>query len=205
MALLEAEGFHVSDVDVFAVATGPGAFTGLRVGIATMQALAFAGRKPLVGVSALDALAAIAAPFSGAPHGGEQQGTAHEGTGAGPSVRVATWVDAWRGEIYAALYANGAQIEDPVVAPPAALLERLRDDPPLFIGDAAGIYADMIRTMIGPRAAIASPAAPLLASTIAAMAGGRVRAGECPLPDAIRPLYVRRSDAELTRDARARG
>ena len=50
-----------------------------------------------------------------------------------------------------------------------------------------------------------APAAPLLASTIAAMAGGRVRAGECPLPDAIRPLYVRRSDAELTRDARARG
>src|SRR5688500_6502451 len=85
MTLLEEERITLPDIDVFAVATGPGSFTGLRVGIATMQGLAFAEGKPLIGVSAFDALARLAV----AP---------------GPGAQVATWVDAWRGEVYAALY-----------------------------------------------------------------------------------------------------
>jgi tRNA threonylcarbamoyl adenosine modification protein YeaZ len=46
------------DVDVFAVVTGPGSFTGLRVGIATIQGLALAGARPVIGVPTLDAMAA---------------------------------------------------------------------------------------------------------------------------------------------------
>src|SRR5688572_32262035 len=56
MALLAASGLTIRDIDAFAVATGPGSFTGLRIGIATMQGLAFATGKPLAGVSAFDAL-----------------------------------------------------------------------------------------------------------------------------------------------------
>src|SRR5438034_8845785 len=61
LAVLDAHGLAVADVDVFAVASGPGSFTGLRIGIATIQGLAFVHRRRVVGVSALEALAQIAA------------------------------------------------------------------------------------------------------------------------------------------------
>ena len=60
MTLLEGERIALQDIDLYAVATGPGSFTGLRIGIATMQGLAFAAEKPLIGVSGFDALAQIA-------------------------------------------------------------------------------------------------------------------------------------------------
>src|SRR5262249_14252117 len=79
---LEAHGLRVGDVDLFAVAAGPGSFTGLRIGIATMQGLAFVTRKPLVGVSALEALAHAASPA------------------AAPGTLIAAWIDAHRREVF---------------------------------------------------------------------------------------------------------
>src|SRR5688572_8366551 len=110
-ALLEHEGIALDAIDAFAVATGPGSFTGLRVGIATMQGLAMATGRPLIGVSAFDALAMLV-------------------TGE----RVATWIDAWRGEVFAAVYEDGQQTGAPVVAPPDLLLEQLQGRPTLFTG-----------------------------------------------------------------------
>jgi tRNA A37 threonylcarbamoyladenosine modification protein TsaB len=115
---------------------------------------------------------------------------------------VATWVDAWRGEVFAALYDDGREVEVPRVAKPEVLLESLRGQPTLFVGDGARVHADTIRRMLGADARVAEPAAPPLAGSIA------ILAGEVPVtsehaPQAIRPLYVRRTDAELARDARA--
>jgi len=186
MALLDEAAAGLADVDVFAVATGPGSFTGLRIGIATMQGLAFAAGKPLVGVSGFEALA-------------------HLGRLAAPgAARVATWVDAWRGDVYAAAYEDGEEVEAPAVEPPAALLERYarRGGGWLMIGDGAGIYEPIIRSVLGTGARIAAPPAPPLAGTIARRAAAAARAGHRPPPHAIRPLYVRRPDAELARDAR---
>src|SRR6478735_6594289 len=59
--LLAAHEVSLADVDLFAVASGPGSFTGLRIGIATMQGLAFVSRKRVAPVSALRALAEAAA------------------------------------------------------------------------------------------------------------------------------------------------
>lgn len=56
-ALLAETGHTVQDVDLFAVANGPGSYTGLRIGIAAMQALAFAGKKQCAGISSLEGLA----------------------------------------------------------------------------------------------------------------------------------------------------
>jgi len=66
----------------------------------------------------------------------------------------------------------------------------------------ARAHADMIRRMLGEAARIAEPAAPPLAGTMAILAGELSSTGE-HAPHAIRPLYVRRTDAELARDARA--
>jgi len=206
-AILDREGVALSEVDILAVGTGPGSFTGLRVGIATMQGLAMALDRPLFGISAFDALVSIA--------------SAH--------MHVATWVDAWRGDVYAALFEDGRQVGDPVVARPADLLEGMigrdsgfgiRDSPGsripdpgsrlmandiTFIGDGAETYRDLIVSRLGHAARIADPVAPLLAGVIAVLATIDYTKGHRPPPHAIRPLYVRRPDAELARDRGPKG
>ena len=184
MTLLDHGSTKLGDVDAFAVAIGPGSFTGLRIGIATMQGLAFAAGKPLLGVSALDALARVGEP---------------EASGQ----RIATWVDAWRGEVYAALYDGVREIEAPVVATPDDILSRLRGTPSFLIGDGARTYQDKIREAMGEDGRIAAQPTPLLAGIIATLGGVLASAGAYAPPHAIRPLYVRRTDAELVRDLRA--
>jgi tRNA threonylcarbamoyladenosine biosynthesis protein TsaB len=180
MGLLDRAGRSLADVDVFAVATGPGSFTGLRIGIATMQGLAFAAGKPLVGVSGFQALAHLAEAEAG-------------------GIRIATWVDAWRGEVYAARYGRD-EAEAPIVAAPDALLSALEGTPTLFIGDGARTYAGAIRAKLGAGARIAANPVPLLAGTVARLAAEMALSGVRPHPHAIRPLYVRRTDAELARE-----
>jgi tRNA threonylcarbamoyladenosine biosynthesis protein TsaB len=181
-ALLAREGFALSAIDAFAVATGPGSFTGLRVGIATMQGLAMAAARPLIGVSAFDALAALT----------------KEQRDAGSSV--ATWIDAWRGEVFAALYGEGGESDAAVVAHPDALLDRLEGKLVLFTGDGAALYEERIRARLRDAARLTTPVAPLLAGAVALLARDAYTAGQRPLPHAIRPIYVRRSDAELAAD-----
>src|SRR6185295_10327564 len=122
--ILDLSAVALEEIDAYTVATGPGSFTGLRIGIATMQGLAFGANKPLIGISGLTALRAVASPaFLGS--------------------RIATWVDAWRGDVYAALFEDGVPVGEPVVARPDDLLEALAAARPLmanditFIGDGA--------------------------------------------------------------------
>jgi tRNA threonylcarbamoyladenosine biosynthesis protein TsaB len=198
--ILDLSAIALEEIDAFAVATGPGSFTGLRIGIATMQGLAFGQGRPLIGVSGLDALRAVASPaFLGS--------------------RIATWVDAWRGDVYAALFEDGRQVGDPVVDNPEALLDgmlvrsgsripdpgsrseaRLMANDITFIGDGAETYRELIVSRLGHAARIADPVAPPLAGVIAVLATIDYTKGHRPPPHAIRPLYVRRPDAELARE-----
>src|SRR5215471_5131201 len=126
-------------VDIFAVASGPGSFTGLRIGIATMQGLALVTGARVAGVSALEALAQLAS--RDVPEGS----------------LVASWVDAQRGEVFSALYrTTGAplysaerlvQLEAPAVASPAFTLQSWADydlKTATFAGDGALRYAPML-------------------------------------------------------------
>jgi tRNA threonylcarbamoyladenosine biosynthesis protein TsaB len=151
-----------------------------------MQGLAFAAGKPLIGVSGLDALARIADREAAGRH-------------------IATWVDAWRGEVYSALYTNGVEVAAPVVAKPEEILNRIASQPTLFIGDGARAYQEQIQQRMGDPAALAEHPTPLLAGTIAMIAGEIASTGTYAPPHAVRPMYVRRTDAELARDARTAG
>ena len=198
MTLLADARLGLRDVELYAVATGPGSFTGLRIGIATMQGLAFAAGKPLIGISGFDALAraVIAGRVTPKPsEGGSGSPTAEH------APAVATWVDAWRGEVFAARYEGDVEVDAPSVEKPDAVLARIAT-PTLFVGDAVPIYADVIQRACGDRARFAEPPAPPLAGTIAQLATEQARAGHHPPPDDIRPLYIRRPDAERARDAR---
>jgi tRNA threonylcarbamoyladenosine biosynthesis protein TsaB len=194
-ALVRAASLRLGDIDVFAVARGPGSFTGLRIGIATIQGLALAAARPVVAVSAFEA-------------------SAQTVEGARPGDLIAAWIDARRRHVYASLFQvrPGAAFSPdrlaveapPAVGDPGEVLagwrERLRDEPITFVGDGACLYADTIRHAL-PAAAIVA-AAPLLAGAIGRLAVTAAGRGETIHPAAIQPLYVRRPDAEITRDQR---
>lgn len=182
-AALAAADVDIKDVDLLAVAAGPGSFTGLRIGIATVQGLAMAHDLRVVPVSALEALAQAA---------------------INPHHMIGAWMDAQRGEVFAALYsADGKdQLIAPVSATPSTVLRTWSATLDLrqltFVGDGAVRHIDSIRHDGGEAVLLLPP--PPLAALI-----GRIAAEDpsrAVLPHAIVPIYVRKSDAELARARR---
>jgi tRNA threonylcarbamoyl adenosine modification protein YeaZ len=153
------------DVDAVVVGTGPGPFTGLRVGMVTAAALADGLDIPVHGVCSLDAVAADVA--ADAP--------------PGPFIVV---TDARRREVYWAAYdVAGARTDGPHVASPAVAAERAVE---LGAVAAAGEMADAVGL---PALAQQSPSPTGLVTVAAAV----LRSGAAPGP--LEPLYLRRPDA----------
>ena len=187
-------GVRLQDIDLFAVAAGPGSFTGLRVGIASIQGLAFAAGKMVVPVSTLEAIAA-SAPF-------DKPG------------RVAAWMDAQRHQVFAQIFSPNDDRRvvqpkaagEPLAATPAEVLASWGRTSALgdvaFRGDGAVMYAGAIRQILGSSVDVASDVPPL------AGAVGRIAAANphrAVLPHAVVPVYVRRPDVELARERRTGG
>ena len=120
-------------------------------------------------------------------------------------------MDAQRGEVYARLYARAETLWQPVTEPTvdrpgatlAAWAECLGADRSEFVGDGAVAYRAELETALGPQARLVAPVPPL-APIVAAVAERMAAVGHAVAPGAIRPLYVRRPDAELSRDRKAR-
>jgi tRNA threonylcarbamoyladenosine biosynthesis protein TsaB len=183
----EAAGIGIRDVDLFAVAAGPGSFTGLRIGIAAVQGLAMAWSRQVVPVSTLEALAS---------------------TAPSQASRVAVWMDAQRGQVFAQVFdvpERGDSVRPLVPAVSVPPLEAVRVHGSLladahFVGDGALRYRDTIIAGLGTRARIAD-AVPPLAGTIGRIATRQPE--RAVVPHAVVPVYVRRPDAELARERSA--
>ena len=187
LALARA-GISPAQIDLLAVATGPGAFTGLRIGLAAMQGLAMTLHKPVIGISALDALA--------------------EQVGESDVDVIVPWMDAQRGDVFATLIhrQSRATIETPAAASPRALIDAWRTHltgrRAIFIGDAALRDASIIQDAGQGRWEVRTPEA--LAPQIAMLGLRRAEQGEAGPPHALEPIYVRRPDAEIERDRKSR-
>jgi tRNA threonylcarbamoyladenosine biosynthesis protein TsaB len=168
-------------IDRIAVGVGPGTFTGLRIGLATAQALAASSGRPLVGVSTLAALAA-----------------------AVPEEPVMAVIDARRGEAFAAAWPAGSGPASPLPALEPSVLtpERLAAaatelGPLLAIGDGAIRFRAVLE-----QAGTTVPPDDDPRHRVSAVWHGRLAVSLDPVPvEGVKPLYLRVPDAELNLQA----
>jgi tRNA threonylcarbamoyladenosine biosynthesis protein TsaB len=196
-AALGQAGVTSASLDLLVVASGPGAFTGLRIGLAAIQGLAMVTARPVIGVSALDAIAFALWPQIAAQ---------------GDEARLVVWLDAQRGEIFEGRYGSAGPShelpwrleQDATVASPEAALEALPDAwrPPTFAGDGAAQALARIVAWAGRPITVLDPP-DALAPSLARLGGLRARRGDAGPPHTLQPLYVRRPDAEIDRMKRA--
>lgn len=186
-SLLGSLQLTMADVDAFAVCTGPGGFTGLRIGITAVKGFAVALNKPAIGVSSLEAAA-----FA-----------------IGPSQLVCAMVNAYKSEVYSQLfrYNDGVAsdlplaINDPLVSSFEAALDRVRDlNEVVFTGDGveSGIEEiERIARTLGDVRWEVKRSNHFVAEDIARVGLLRFERGEVERAEKLKACYVRASEAEI--------
>jgi len=174
-ALLKRHGYTKSALDAFAVSTGPGSFTGLRVGLAAIKALAEALQKPIVAISVLAALA---------------------WSSAASRTHVLTALDAGRGDLYVGDYEINSLVPKLVYMHSERLLSREE-----LISAANGKTVITSEKLIAETLQLAGIRAELVdypnSTVIARMGWDLLRRGETVRPEELEANYIRRSDAEI--------
>ena len=180
-ALADA-GVQIDDVDRLAVVSGPGSFTGVRIGMASAQGLALTRGWTVMAVPTLDAMAECWRAF-------------HEGA---PSRAVIACLDGLRGEVFAReFHFNGVTMDpqgDPIVVTPGVLTWSAFGEGVSLVGSGAVKHTGLFRERADDITDVPEP--------IAAGAARLAARGEVAqvAPHALRPLYVRRPDVELARE-----
>jgi tRNA threonylcarbamoyladenosine biosynthesis protein TsaB len=186
--LIDAAPFGFGDLECLVVDIGPGRFTGLRVGLATVRALAFALDRPVVGLTSLEILAA---------------GAARPGAGAtGPEVEVGpvtAVVDARRREVFQQVFVDGSPVGPPQVGRPEDLVAEARG---VVVGDGVDRY----REIYGEAARVRAGLVPVDGRHPRAADMLRLATGRRPGPGtAVEPLYLRGPDAKANIRTRPEG
>ena len=179
--LLDEAGIALTELDGIGVSRGPGSFTGVRIGMATVKGMALAAGLPVAAVSSLALLAA------GVPYARHQ---------------VCALMDARKKEVYAGIFRCDplpVAIRPEAVIPPGRLLDEIRE-PTLFIGDGALAYRELIASRCGNLALFApsSSSFPRGACGVALCREAFLR-GEGVAPERLEPVYIRPSEAEVAK------
>lgn len=182
--LCNESGIHLHSVDLLAVAVGPGAFTGIRVGVGFVQGVAYALDRPVVPLSTLRCLAAYAPPLP---------------------IPLLSLIDARKGELYAGLFSPFFPFEplmEEVVLSPERLVETVT--PPFAaIGSGAISSKELLRAAFGPSCPILDPlptpsSVPLLPLIVDSHPTTSLSAAD------LSPRYLRRPEAECSPPFRER-
>jgi tRNA threonylcarbamoyladenosine biosynthesis protein TsaB len=181
--LLSETGWVLEQVDLWAVSTGPGSFTGVRIGMATIKGLAWVTQKPVIGVSTLEVLAWSVAPTS---------------------YLICPILDARRQEVYFAFYRQAPggsllRVREPGHGSPLGLCQEIRE-PAVLLGNGVRPYREVFSRHLGSNALI--PEAwmhPLSGLALAGIALKRFRQGAGGPVGELRPLYLRSAEAEFSK------
>jgi tRNA threonylcarbamoyladenosine biosynthesis protein TsaB len=179
--LLVETRIGLPEIDLFAVATGPGSFTGLRIGIATIKALAATLDRPCSGIPTLEAVA-----LSG-----------------GVSSATVALLPAGRGEVFAQLFSVSSThdveaLDDAAHIPPRKLLDRYDHlESLIWCGEGAVAHRQLIEEADETKGWRIASQSRKLAEHVASLALERFRRSQVEDPSTLRAIYVRPADAEL--------
>src|SRR4029077_12387568 len=176
--LLSKHGYGIKDIGGFTVASGPGSFTGLRVGLSAIKGLAETLHKPIATVSVLEALASLA-------------------DGAG---KIATALDAGRKEVFFGMYEKTAEKSDQGLRREREELLNSQDfltalsaEAPALVITSDATIAELASASNSPISVVTRPGS----DVIARIGAQKLLAGETVSVEALDANYLRRSDAEI--------
>lgn len=178
--LLKTIDLTMSDIDAIAVGTGPGSFTGLRIGMATAKGLAHGAGLPLIGVSSVDALAV----------------SVHS------ERLICVIMDARKNEVYCCFYRcqpgqTAARCSEPAVIAPERLAGQI-DEPVTMAGDGLRVYSGLFTQKLGDQLEIRPWISSPSAANIGYLASAELAAKRFLDLNMAKPEYVRSSDAQLS-------
>ena len=180
--MLKAAEIGIENIDVFAASVGPGSFTGVRIGVATVKAFAQAKNKPCVSVSSLEALAYSVKPFKGL---------------------IAPILDARRNQVYNAVFESDGKNIKRITNDRALSLDELlkelkaSEKDVMFIGDGVPVFRENLKKELGETAYFAPKSLIFnLASSVLEVAFSKIEREEMISYKELLPEYVRLSQAE---------